>query len=118
MILPKWYFYRGHASDLDFIKARMSHIPKELQKSVASEYEVIFCNGKPVAMAAGRKEANEYIHELAKKHRKDRGSDALERHRESMINMTESKPTAKRQDNSLVAYKGNNTRPAHLTIKL
>ena len=118
MILPKWYFYRGNSNDLDFIKARMSHIPKDMQKAVANEYEVIFCGGKPVAMAAGRKKANEYLHELAKKYRNDRSSGALERHRESMISMTESKPTAKRQSNSLVAYKGKGKRPAHLTIKL
>ena len=117
MILPKWYFYRGHCSDLDFIKARMSHIPKEKQQSVADEYERLFCDNQPVAMAAGRKKANEYLHGLAKQYRQERSPDALDRHKQQMIEMSGTKKPVK-QSNSSVAYKGNGTRPSHLTIKL
>lgn len=117
MILPKWYFYRGHCSDLDFIKARMSHIPKEKQQAVADEYEKLFCDGKPVAKAAGRKKANEHLHNLAKQYRQERSPGALERHKQQMIEMSDAKKQVK-QINSSVAYKGNGTRPAHLTIKL
>lgn len=117
MILPKWYFYRGHCSDLEFIKARMSHIPKELQQSVSDEYERLFCNGKPVAMARGRKQANEYLHELAKKYRQERSPGALDRHRQQMIEMSDTKKQAK-QSSSAVAYKGRGLRPPHIKIEL
>lgn len=117
MILPKWYFYRGHCNDLDFIKARMSHIPKEKQQSVSDEYERLFCDNQPVAKAAGRKQANEYLHSVAKQYRQERTPDALERHKQQMIEMSDTKKQVK-QGASSVAYKGNGTRPAHLTIKL
>lgn len=117
MILPKWYFYRGHCNDLDFIKARMSHIPKEKQQSVSDEYERLFCDGQPVAKAAGRKKANEYLHNIAKQYRQERSPDALERHKQQMIEMSDTKKKVKQGANS-VAYVGNGTRPAHLTIKL
>lgn len=117
MILPKWYFYRGHCSDLDFIKARMSHIPKEKQQGVSDEYERLFCDNQPVAMAVGRKQANEYLHELAKQYRQERSPDALDRHKQQMIEMSGNKKPVKHSNNS-VAYKGRGLRPKHMKIEL
>lgn len=78
MIYPTRYHYRGRwGSDKDFILARMAHIPEPKQQEVSDQYEKLY-------LRQGRKEANTYLHELARSYQKERTPDAYNRHLEKM----------------------------------
>ena len=64
---PKWYYYRAGVSDLNFIMARMAHIPVELQKEVSEKYESLYLQGGHSDVRKGRKEANTYLHKYARR---------------------------------------------------
>lgn len=64
---PKWYYYRAGNSDLKFIMARMAHIPIELQKEVSEKYESLYLQNGHVDVREGRREANTYLHNYARR---------------------------------------------------
>lgn len=99
MILPKWYYYRAGKSDRQFIEARMSHIPADKQQAVADEYERLYGVNGYRNVKEGRKAANTYLHEEAKKHQQERSPEAYQRHLDKMRSMVE-KPKAKKVQTS------------------
>lgn len=98
MILPKWYYYRAGESDRTFIETRMRHIPADIQSEVCEKYESLYMQNGHIHVKDGRKEANTYLHELARKYQRERSPDALQRHHDEMERLSsESKSkTAKR----------------------
>lgn len=95
MKLPKWYYYRAGESDLEFIEVRMRHIPKHLREKVSDEYERLYLQNGHIHVKDGRKAANTYLHELARKYQCERSPDALQRHHEEMTRLSskqENKP--------------------------
>ena len=59
---PKFYHQDRWGSDRDWIFARLKYIPDDMREQVSEEYTRLF-------LTTGRKEANTYLHNLAKKYR-------------------------------------------------
>ena len=62
---PLFYHYRKGASDRRWIEKRMSWVPESKRFEVSREYERLY-------KSMGRKQANEFIHDLAKEYREAR----------------------------------------------
>ena len=61
MIMPRFYYQRGKASDRDWIEDKMGHIPVAERQEVADEYERKY-------MKEGRMIANFWLFTEAKRH--------------------------------------------------
>tara|TARA_R100000541_G_scaffold13334_1_gene22250 strand:- start:667 stop:1029 length:363 start_codon:yes stop_codon:yes gene_type:complete len=97
MIYPKHYFYRGGVSDKGFILTRMAHIPPSKQQEVSDKYEALYLQNGNVDVALGRKEANTYLHNEARKYQAERTPGAYNRHLEKMKGMVkQDKPQPKK----------------------
>lgn len=95
MILPKWYYYRAGKSDRGFIEARMSNIPADKQQAVADEYELLYGMNGYRNVKEGRKAANTYLHEEARKYQQERTPESYQRHLDKMRSMVD-KPKVKK----------------------
>jgi len=101
MIYPIRYYYRGGVSDKDFILARMSHIPPSKQQEVSYHYDKLYMQNGAVNVKNGRKEANTYLHNEARKYQAERTPDAYQRHLDKMKAMVnQDKPKHKKPTSS------------------
>ena len=101
MIYPIRYYYRGGVSDKDFILTRMAHIPPNKQQEVSDTYDKLYMQNGSINVSVGRKEANTYLHNEARKYQAERTPDAYNRHLEKMKNMTrKEQPVIKKQTSS------------------
>jgi len=87
MIYPIRYYYRGGVSDKNFILTRMAHIPPSKQQEVSDHYDRLYMQNGGVNVAKGRKEANTYLHNEARKYQAERTPDAYNRHLKKMKGM-------------------------------
>ena len=87
MIYPIRYYYRGGVSDKDFILTRMAHIPPSKQQEVSDTYDKLYMQNGSINVSVGRKEANTYLHNEARKYQAERYPDAYNRHLEKMKGM-------------------------------
>lgn len=90
MIYPIRYYYRGGVSDKDFILTRMAHIPPNKQQEVSDTYDKLYMQNGGVNVAKGRKEANTYLHNEARKYQAERTPDVYQRHLDKMKGMVKS----------------------------
>lgn len=101
MIYPIRYYYRGGVSDKKFILARMAHIPEDKQQEVSDHYDKLYMQDGSIRVAKGRKEANIYLHNEARKYQAERTPDAYNRHLEKMKGMVKrDHPTVKKKMSS------------------
>lgn len=112
MILPKMYFYRGRErSDRDYIEKRMALIPEVKQQEVADRYEQLYLADGPAGSRDSRKNANEYINDLAKRYysgelkvtEEDDGLTDYERHKAQMV---QAEKVTRKKDNQPVPAPG------------
>jgi len=101
MIYPIRYYYRGGVSDKDFILARMAHIPSSKQQEVSDHYDKLYMQNGGINVKNGRKEANTYLHNEARKYQAERTPDAYQRHLDKMKGMVnQDKPKPKKPTSS------------------
>lgn len=101
MIYPIRYYYRGGVSDKDFILTRMAHIPPDKQQEVSDHYDKLYMQNGSVNVTQGRKEANTYLHNEARKYQTERTPDAYQRHLDKMKSMVkQDKPKPKKPTSS------------------
>ena len=101
MIYPIRYYYRGGVSDKDFILARMAHIPPSKQQEVSDHYDKLYMQNGGINVKNGRKEANTYLHNEARKYQAERTPDAYQRHLDKMKAMVnQDKPKHKKPTSS------------------
>lgn len=96
MIYPIRYYYRGGVSDKDFILTRMAHIPPSKQQEVSDTYDKLYMQNGSINVSVGRKEANTYLHNEARKYQAERSPDAYNRHLEKMKGMVKRGGTEKK----------------------
>lgn len=101
MIYPIHYYYRGGVSDKSFILTRMAHIPPSKQQEVSDTYDKLYMQNGSINVSVGRKEANTYLHNEARKYQAERTPDAYNRHLEKMKGMVkQDKPKPKKPTSS------------------
>lgn len=69
----------------------MAHIPPNKQQEVSDHYDRLYMQNGGVNVTKGRKEANTYLHNEARKYQAERTPDAYNRHLEKMKGMVKSK---------------------------
>lgn len=79
----------------------MAHIPPNKQQEISDTYDRLYMQNGGVNVAKGRKEANTYLHNEARKYQAERSPDAYNRHLEKMKGMVKKdKPQTKKPTSS------------------